>query len=379
MEDGNKQRYLQTRRVTLIGALVNVFLALIKVVFGAIGHSSSLVADGLHSFSDLLTDFLVILAAKFSHQDADSDHPYGHGRIETVTSVGLAILLAIVGILIIYDAVEMLLVHRDTVVPATFVLVIALLSVVLNEGVYHYTKRAAKRLNSDLLMANALHSRSDAASSLVVLVGVAGAIAGFAWLDKVAAIIVGLMIVKMGLKIAWQNLNELIDAGVDEATLVQIKQQILSTSGVEAIHLLRTRKMAGNIMVDVHVIVSPKVSVSEGHFIGDQVMSALYKNIEHMHDVTVHVDSEDDEQFCYSAALLARKQLEPILKNAIKDLPGARQIKQMTLHYLSGALEVELELPVQLLETYSTQMLHSQYASVVGSLDDVDTLNIKFS
>jgi cation diffusion facilitator family transporter len=375
-----QQRYHATRKATLIGAAANIALAIAKVLFGWLGHSNALVADGIHSFSDLLTDVLVIFAAKFAHHEADEDHPYGHERIETAATVGLAIFLIIVGLFIIYEPVQQLINHRHYHAPETYVLWIAILSVIVNEIIYRYTLAVAKRIKSDMLHANALHSRSDAASSLVVLIGVGGSLLGFGWLDEVAAIIVGLMIVKMGIGIGWRNISELIDTGVDEVSLAKIKDCITTVPGVEALHQLRTRKMAGKVLLDVHVIVNNKISVSEGHHIGDQVLTALYKNIEHVCDVTVHVDSEDDELYSENAKLPNRGQLLSKLKPLLLGMAGAEQIQNIRIHYVAGKIELDICLPLSVLQQDNdAKGLTQRYQSALAALPEIKIIKLFFA
>lgn len=379
MNQANTERYHQTRKATLVGAIANIILAVAKVLFGWLGHSSALVADGIHSFSDLLTDLLVILAAKFAHQGADDDHPYGHDRIETAATVALAMILIITGLAIIYNPVLELFHHQIDRVPDTYVLWIAIFSVIVNEIIYRYTLSVAKKIKSDILHANALHSRSDAASSFVVLIGVAGSILGLTWLDQVAAIIVGVMIVKMGVSIGWKNISELIDTGVDEVTLDKIRAQIIAVPGVCALHELRTRMMAGKIVLDVHIIVDNKISVSEGHHIGDQVLKALYGNIEQIRDVTVHVDSEDDELYSQNASLPRRQQLQAMLQRAWQGLPGAEQDLNLQIHYLQGRIEVEVILPLSILaSTDEAKSLQQQYRDACSQFSDITQVTLLF-
>lgn len=379
MSQPNIHRYHETRKATLIGAAANIVLAVAKVVFGWLGHSSALVADGIHSFSDLLTDILVIVAAKFAHQEADDDHPYGHDRIETAATVGLAMLLIVVGLYIVVHPIQQLIMHHKHIKPDVYVLWIAVFSVVVNEIIYRYTMSVAKRIKSEILRANALHSRSDAASSLVVLVGVAGSIMGITWLDEVAAIIVGLMIIKMGVSIGWKNISELVDTGVDEATLATIREHITNVTGVEALHQLRTRKMAGKVMLDVHVIVNDKISVSEGHHIGDRVLSALYKNLDEVHDVTVHVDYEDDELYSDSACLPPREQLLSSLHQAWQSLPGASDIENIQIHYVQGSIALDVVLPWSCVDNQQQASdLQQRYQDMAQAVPAISTIKLLF-
>jgi cation diffusion facilitator family transporter len=284
----------------------------------------------------------------------------------------------VVGLAIIFDAAQHVL-HRTTLgEPHVYVVWIALFSVLLNEFIYQYTRKVANRINSDMLHANALHSRSDAAASLVVLIGVVGSLLGFSFLDPIAAVIVGILIIKMGFTLGLSNVNELVDAGVDPETLEKIRHTILSVHGVKNIHLLRTRKMAGRILVDVHLIVSPYLSVSEGHHIGDHVLKNLYSGIENVSDVTVHVDSEDDELYSECATLPLREALLPQLADHWKHLPGAENIKNITLHYLAGKIIVDITLPLALIQSHSANDLKQLYRKCLNSMPALQDIKIRF-
>lgn len=373
-------RYQQTRKVTLVGALANVVLSALKIVFGWLGNSHALVADGIHSFSDLLTDLLVILAAKFANQAADTEHPYGHERIETAATVALSLFLVLVGAAIIYDAGDRLWRHIPAPTPNSWVLWIALFSIILNEVIYHYTLHVAKRVNSDILKANALHSRSDAAASVVVLVGIMGSLLGYHYLDALAAVVVGGFIIKMGIGLGWSNLRELVDTGVDIQTLDAIKHAINSVNGVVDIHQLRTRKMAGRIFIDVHIIVAPTITVSEGHHLGDKVLGILYKDLPNVQDVTVHIDSEDDANFSQSAFLPSRYELLPKLKQCWHALPGSKLIEHVNLHYLAGKISIEIVLPLSVLTSAVTLAnLTQAYQSALSALPEIERVKVMFN
>lgn len=374
-----QQRYQQIRRVTLIGAAVNTSLAFAKLLCGFLGASHALIADGIHSFSDLLTDFLVIIAAKFSNQAADSDHPYGHARIETAASLGLALFLAILGLGIIIDAAKHLLAHDTLVKPHAYVLWIAALSILVNEGLYRYTAYVGKKINSELLIANAWHSRGDAASSLVVFIGVLGSLLGLVYLDAAAAIIVGAMIIKMGWQIGWNNLRELVDTGLDEKTIKRINQVIFSVAGVKSVHELRSRKMAERALLDLHVTVDPFITVSEGHHIGECVMAALKKQVDIIDDVVVHIDSENDEQYSSTSRLPLRDVVTTQLQELWQGLPGFADVQQIRLHYLAGAITVELELPLTLIESMDgVDSLVSEYTQAAQPIEYISQINLLF-
>ncbi|KTD48556.1 cation efflux family protein [Legionella rubrilucens] len=335
----NYDRYWQAKRVTLIGALINALLGIIKLVGGALFHSHALTADGIHSLSDLITDIMVLFASKYGSLGADTTHPYGHQRIETAATLLLALLLVLAGAGIAWDAFNELM-YPDKAIPGKIALVIALFSIVANELLFHYTRHIGKLIESPLIIANAWHHRSDAASSVVVALGLIGSLWGLTYLDAVAAIIVGLMIIKMGIAYGWNSVKELVDTAVDTEMLAKIEKNIQQVNGVKKIHQLRSRLMGGDIFIDVHVLVDPFISVSEGHYIAQHVHHALMKQLPRVKDVTVHIDPEDDEVSCPSLHLRNRRQLEnELLKPWQKAYPG---IKEWTLHYLDGRLIIDL-------------------------------------
>lgn len=372
-------RYQQAKRITIIGAGVNALLGVSKILFGWLGHSQALIADGVHSLSDLLTDFLVLFASRYGSQAADSDHPYGHQRIETAATVLLSLFLIIAGLGIIIDA-AVHLAAKEFVKPNSLVLFVALFSVFANEALYHYTLRVAKKIKSELLRANAWHHRSDAASSIVVLLGVVGALFGFVYLDEIAAVVVGLMIINMGWKLGWSSILELVDTGVEDKVLKQLKEIISSIPGVRELHQLRTRSMGGNVLVDVHILVNPRLSVSEGHHIGQKVHQALETQMESVSDVTVHIDPEDDEIAAPSRDLPGRDQILPLLHQAWQVLPHAKQISDVTFHYLDGKLYIEITIPMKDIDTnVQLDSLNQQYMQALSRLNYVAGVNILFS
>jgi cation diffusion facilitator family transporter len=332
-------RYAHARKATLIGALINALLGLIKLIGGFFTHSHALVADGLHSFSDLLADGMVLFASKYGSVAADDSHPYGHQRIETAANLFLSILLILAGFGVIWDAVDELI-HHSFTAPKFWALPIIVLSIVANEASFRYTRYVGQKINSQLILTNAWHHRSDALSSIVVLFGLIGSLMGYSYLDVVASALVGISIIKMGWDYSWHSVKELIDTAVDEALLRQIEQVIRAVNGVKKIHQLRSRFMGHDILIDVHILVSPKISVSEGHYIAQHVHQALMKQIDRIKDVIVHVDPEDDELYCPSLHLPSRTVLEEQLFQTIHlDFP---EILFWNLHYLDGKISIDL-------------------------------------
>ncbi len=338
-------RYKETRLAALVGAVVNLVLAFVKILFGWLGQSQSLLADGVHSLSDLMSDALVWLAARHAKEAPDEQHPYGHGRFETAGTVALGALLGLVGLGVIWDAVERLFAPEQLLTPSSFTLYVAAFSILANEGLYHYTQYLAQRINSNLLRANAWHHRSDSISSVVVLVGIGGTLAGLPYLDAIAAVLVGVMIVHIGWNLGWGAMQELVDAGLDKETVKEIRGIIDSVSGVNSIHMLRTRRMGGHASADVHVQVDSWLSVSEGHRIAEVVQTRLINEVEELFDVTVHIDPEDDEINAPCSDLPLRQEAERLLDAACRNIACYARRQRLVLHYLSGRIDVDLYLP----------------------------------
>ncbi len=345
-------RYGVTRKVTLVGAVVNLLLAVAKLVYGVIGHSQALVADGIHSLSDLLSDVLVIAAARHASQEADAEHPYGHGRFETAATVALGVILMMVAAGLAWEAVERLMAPSELLQPLPVVLVVAFASIVAKEALYQYTMWAARQHRSDLLKANAWHHRSDAISSVVVLAGVGGTMAGMPYLDGVAAVVVALMVAKVGWDLAQSGVQELVDTALEPELVEAIRQRILQVDGVRDLHLLKSRRMAGEALVDVHILLEdPFLSVSEGHQISETVRGRLIRDFDDITEVMVHIDPEDDEQIPINRHLPLRRELLARLRQRWRGMEGARHVRRIGLHYLNGRIQLDIYLDLEELAT----------------------------
>lgn len=333
-------------RTAVVGGIVNLVLSVIKIIAGTLGHSQALVADGLHSLSDLLSDILVLVAGHHANQAPDQDHPYGHARYETVATLALGFVLFAVALGIGWDAVGRLFNPSELLQPDLLALAAALLSIGAKEWLYWWTLGYAKRVRSDLLRANAWHHRSDAVSSLVVLVGIAGTMAGLPYLDAIAAVIVALMIAKIAWDLGWEATNELVDTGLEPERIAQVRETIRSIGGVRDIHMLRTRRLGDQVLGDVHVLVDPHVSVSEGHMISVLVEQRLKREIDEMTDVTVHIDPENDERGPHDYSLPLRAEALARLASLWSSIPAANERQRIILHYLSGRIDVDVYFPI---------------------------------
>jgi cation diffusion facilitator family transporter len=283
------ERARAASRSTWVSVGVNVVLTTVQIVVGVMARSQALIADGIHSLSDLVADFVVLFASHHSQKDADLDHPYGHQRFETAASLVLGVLLLAVGAGMLWSAFTKL--QSPEEVPSVHVaaLWVAGLALVGKELLFRYMLRVAKRVKSSMLVANAWHARSDAASSLVVAVGIVGNLAGYAILDPIAALIVGLMVLKMGWEFGWDALHDLMDRGVNEEEVAAIRRTLIETPGVAGVHDVRTRKMGDMVIVDAHIEVDAALSVEAGHDIAVQARQRVMQRHRVLNLMT-HVD-----------------------------------------------------------------------------------------
>ncbi len=340
------------KRVTLVGAFWDALLGLAKIFAGYFSQSQALMADGIHSLSDLVTDVFVYFASANSRQGPDENHPYGHLRFETLTTVFLGMVLIIVAIGIAYQSIA----AQAEGIQAQFTwygLVALLLTIIVKEAIFHYTKKAGDQINSKMLIANAWHSRSDALSSVAVLVGLIGVYFGYAWADIVASIVVALLIGKMAVSMVWENLAELVDTAPDPKLIAQIKETANSLKNVMAPHDIRARSMAGKVYLDMHIHVPSHASVSEGHYLGDLVGYTIKKAHPQVEDVMVHIDTDEKiqtESFIERPEsgkppllkLPARHQILADLGFLLRQHTTYLDIQNTRLHYLNNNLNIEI-------------------------------------
>jgi cation diffusion facilitator family transporter len=368
-----------SKRVTLVGALVNILLSVVKVAFGIIAQSQALIVDGIHSFSDLLSDAMVWFASHHADQGPDEKHPYGHGRFETGATLGLGLLLILVAAGIVWDGTERLFSPERLLHPGPVALLVAIFSVLIKEVLYHYTIRVGRQIGSKMIQANAWHHRTDSISSIVVVVGIGGTIAGLPYLDSVAAVVVGVMIAHVGWNLGWSAFEELMDVGLGGEGLEKVKDLIHSVDGVTAIHTLRTRSIGGEVSVDVHVLVEHWLSVSEGHMISQTVMDLLMEQVDDIGDVTVHVDPEDDETGSPTKGLPLRSDILDKLNRSWQTIPRAANIKRTILHYLDGKIDIDLYFPLSCYDgERDLDDLRAQLQEPLKEWSEVRALNIFF-
>lgn len=367
----HNQQARAARKVTLIGLVVNAINAVVKIVVGFWANSYALIADGIHSASDMLSDVLVLVASHYGRQQPDKDHPYGHDRYETLATLILGALLIAVAGALVWDSLMRLLTPRELVTPGVIALFVALASIVSKEWIYRYTLRIARQINSRLLEGNAWHHRTDSLSSIVVFVAVGGALLGITWLDQLAAVFVALMVARIGFTLIWDSLKELVDTALPQDQVNAIRATALTIPGVRDVHDLRSRRMANRTLLDIHLQVDPHISVSEGHEVGAWVARLLRNQYDHISDVTFHIDPECDEH----VDVTEDNRRLPLRPDAVAQLdqrwqgaPLFEQPHHTVLHYLDQSIDVDLFYAEKDVSTENLAQLQATLTARAGDL-----------
>ncbi len=289
------ERFREGQRITWVSVAVNIVLTIMQVIVGFVANSMALVADAMHTLSDIVADGFVLWANRRGSEAADAKHPYGHGRFETAASLVLGLLLTATGAGILVSAAGRLQEIGNLPPVGVAAIWAALFTLIGKEGLFRFMLKVAERLRSPMLMANAWHARADALSSLVVAAGIAGALLGFPFADAAAAIIVGAMIIKAGIGFALEAMRELMDEGLAAEEVAAIRTTLLETPGVIDLHDLRTRRMGHRVLVDAHLQVDGDITVRAGHEIGERARHRAIAAHPEVLDVLIHLDAEDDE------------------------------------------------------------------------------------
>lgn len=290
-----KDSSARVRQVTWIGIAVNAVLSAVKIFAGIFGSSKALIADGIESGVDILTSLVLIVGSRFWSAPPDTDHPYGHRRIETLIALGIGLVVGAVGVSIIWNALSSLRSGEHSH-PTMLAFVVAVVSVVSKELLFQWSVREGKKIQSMSVIANAWHHRSDAISSIpvVLAVGAAQFLPAWSFLDTIGALVAGGFILKACGDIAWPALREIIDTGAEESKVEQLRRAASSVDGVRSVHDLRTRFVGSCIAVDLHIVVDPDITVIQGHRIGDEVEARIKAEVSEVCDVLVHLDPSDD-------------------------------------------------------------------------------------
>lgn len=290
----------EIRRITVVGAIVNIILTIFKIIAGALGRSAAMVADGIHSLSDLLSDIIVLVFTHISSKGKDKNHSFGHGKFETLATLIVSVILVAVGAKLMADGVASIIgvMNGNSIpLPGSIALWAAIGSIIIKEILYHATIRTARRTNSPVVLANAWHHRSDALSSIGALAGIAGAmILGEKWtiLDPIASCCISIAIIVVAVKMSLPSLAELLETSLPD----EIEKEIISISnsvqGVENIHELKTRRNGISYIIDAHIVVDPHISVTEAHNIATDVENALKEKYGNETQINIHIEPDQD-------------------------------------------------------------------------------------
>lgn len=284
----------QIKSVTYLGIVVNIALAIVKIAIGFLASSLALLADGVHSLSDLATDAVLLLGVRLGAKEPDGCHPYGHGRAETLSAGLIALILMFVGGAMIYHA-TMAIARDDITSPHLGVLAAATVSIAAKEWLYRATQKVAIESHSPALYANAWHHRSDALSSVAVVIGYISLQFGFGHGDQAAAIAVGTMVIWVGVKVISDCVRELAESSVDTDTIGKIKKIIVSDTSVRDWHKLRTRTVGREVFLDLHILVDPELNVAAAHEITVKLEKALDEQISRPTNITIHIEPDVPE------------------------------------------------------------------------------------
>lgn len=291
-----KSREKEIYKVTIVGTIVNALLVAVKFVAGIMGRSSALVADAVHSLTDFVSDIVVLVFVRISGKPRDAEHEYGHGKFETLATMIIGVLLVAAGIGLLFNGAKQVWDSINGIVlpePTWIALAVAFISIVSKELLFRYTIKEGRRLNSDAVIANAWHHRSDVISSIGTMIGIGGAMFfGRKWriLDPIAAVVVSFFIIKAGYDIIKPAINELLEASLPKEQTDEITEIIRSVAGVKGLHNLRTRKIGNAIAIDVHVKMDGELRLTEAHEIASRIEKAIrdHYGVESM--INVHME-----------------------------------------------------------------------------------------
>jgi len=288
-----RQRAIQS--VTLLGVAINAFLIILKLISGILLRSSALIADSVHSISDLATDFIVLVGTRLGHRPPDETHPYGHRKYETVASQLIVMVLIVVSFGLLYSAGASIFYHRQNF-PGSLMLVVAAVSVVLKEFIFYRTRKVSQQTGSAALYANAWHHRSDSFSSLAVLIGGVASLLGWGYADQAATVVVAFMILAVAGQIFSRGIVELTEHSADRESIDDIEKVLAEEKDICNWHALRTRKLGGELFADVHVLVNPQLTVQESHEITERIEEKIRKELSKPVNVLIHIEPDTSEK-----------------------------------------------------------------------------------
>ena len=368
-------------KVTLLGLAANLILALAKGFIGIIANSSALIADAGHSVSDLLSDGITLWAVRMSSIPKDKNHPYGHGKFETVGTFIIALLLLFTGIGVaghVFNRMD------ATVVPGTIALWMAGIAIIVKEALFHVTRMVGRRTGSRVLMANAWHHRSDAISSVAALLGIAGAQLGIPLMDPIAGMLVAGLIIKTGIDIGYESIRELTDETVEEDVISELGKIMSGIEGVDHYHEMRARRMGPHLLVDLHIQVDSMMSISAAHQVAERVRLEILEKLPAVNEVLVHVDAEDDHVGDEGSELLQdivlmrpQGEIENDVKKVLAEIPEIQGITHIYCHYLNQKLTVQVNIILDAeMRIRDAQKIASAARRKIEQIKDIDSADL---
>lgn len=368
-------------KVTLLGLAANLILALAKGFIGIIANSSALIADAGHSVSDLLSDGITLWAVRMSGIPKDKNHPYGHGKFETVGTFIISLLLLFTGIGVaghVFNRMD------ASVVPGTIALWMAGIAIIVKEALFHVTRMVGRRTGSRVLMANAWHHRSDAISSVAALLGIAGAQLGIPLMDPIAGMLVAGLIIKTGIDIGYESIRELTDETVEEDVISELGKIMSGIEGVDHYHEMRARRMGPHLLVDLHIQVDSMMSISAAHQVAERVRLEILEKLPAVNEVLVHVDAEDDHVGDEGSELLQdivlmrpQGEIENDVKKVLAEIPEIQGITHIYCHYLNQKLTVQVNILLdEQMRIRDAQKIASAARRKIEQIKDIDSADL---
>ena len=368
-------QFTPATKAILVGACGNLLLSVMKIVAGVAGRSTALVADGVHSLSDLLTDAVVLFTYRISQIPPDENHPYGHGKVENIGATLIGAVIIAAGLGLTYESWKAMEAEVKQV-PTLVAAVVAFATILIKEGLYQYTRLMGEKESSPSVSAKAWDHRADAGLSIATLVGISGAMMGYPILDPIAAVVVALVILHVGYGIVRDGIHDLMDAGMSESKAREIQQFINSIPGVIRCHDLRSRKVGGEFLLDVHIQVDKEASVTEGHNVAETVRRRLIKEEDSIQDVMVHVDTEDDTHF-EPIYWVGRDDLIRLADPVVGDTPGVAGRTRIRTHFHHGktVMDVFVRLEKDLTAEQERETVRT-LKERIRSLDHIDEVRV---
>ena len=363
--------------VTWLGLIANLLMAIAKGFVGIISHSSALIADAGHSFSDLLSDMVTLWAVRMAGIPKDENHPYGHGKFETVGSFFVALMLVFTGIGVAWHVLNKM---NSPEIPGTSALWMAAIAIAVKEALFHLTRMVGRRSGSRILLANAWHHRSDAISSVAALVGIAGANWGIPMMDPIAGVLVAGLIVKAGIDIGYESLRELTDEIPEEEVIIELEKILADVKGVDHYHEMRARRMGPHLLVDLHIEVDSMMSISAAHQVAERVRLRILDKIPAVNEVLVHVDAEDDfieeeggESSRDIVLMRPQREIEADVKKVINEIPEITGVTHIYCHYLNQNLSVQVNIMLDTeMRIIEAQKIASTARMKIEQIKDID-------